>query len=61
MMPDLGAHASFIIGAYAGATIVVAALIVWIVFDHRMQRRILAEMEAQGVKRRSASMPRQPA
>ncbi len=59
MMPDLGAHAPFIIGAYVGATIVVAALTLWILVDHRMQRRTLADMEAKGVKRRSASTARE--
>lgn len=45
---NLGAHASFIVAAYGVAVLVVAALIVWIVADHRMQRRSLAELERRG-------------
>jgi heme exporter protein D len=49
----MGAHAGFIVAAYAVATVVVMALIVWIIADHRAQRRILADLEKQGVVRRS--------
>jgi heme exporter protein D len=38
---NIGPHAGFIIAAYAVATIVLMALIVWIIADHRAQRRIL--------------------
>jgi len=30
-----------------------AALIVWVIADHRAQLRLLADLEARGVKRRS--------
>jgi heme exporter protein D len=50
----LGPHAGFILAAYAAAAVVVTGLIVWIVADHRAQRRTLAELDAQGVRRRSA-------
>jgi heme exporter protein D len=50
---NMGPHAGFIVAAYAVATIVVAALIVWIIADHRAQRRILADLEKHGVARRS--------
>ena len=33
---------------------VIGALVAWVALDCRMQRRILAELEAQGVSRRSA-------
>ena len=33
--------------------LVVLALIAWVVLDHRAQQRRLAELEAQGVTRRS--------
>ena len=52
---DLGAHAGFILDAYAAAALVVAGLIAWVVLDHRAQRRALAELEARGVRRRSVS------
>jgi heme exporter protein D len=51
---NLGNHAGFIIAAYAAAFAVVAGLVAWIVADHRAQQRILADLERQGVTRRSA-------
>jgi heme exporter protein D len=53
-MPDLGPHASFIIAAYAVTLVAVAALAFFIVEDDRKQRRILAELERKGIRRRSA-------
>jgi heme exporter protein D len=50
---DFGPHAGFILAAYAIATIVIAALIAWVAVDYRLQRRILVDMEARGVTRRS--------
>ena len=50
---DLGPHASFIIGAYAAAILVIGALIAWIVLDYRAQRRKLIDLEARGMTRRS--------
>jgi heme exporter protein D len=49
----LGPHAVFVISAYAVAAVVVLALIGWVLVDHRAQRRLLAELEAEGVVRRS--------
>lgn len=51
---DLGPHASFIWSSYAIVTVVVAALIAWLVLDGREQERRLADFAARGVKRRSA-------
>ena len=53
-MFDLGPHAAFILGAYGATIAVLAALIVWIYADARSQSRLLEELEAQGVRRRSA-------
>jgi heme exporter protein D len=53
-MPDLGPHASFIWAAYAATFIAVFALIVFIVRDDRRQRQLLADLERQGIRRRSA-------
>ena len=50
---NFGPHATFIIAAYAAGALVIGSLIAWVVFDHRHQRRILAELEARGVTRRS--------
>jgi heme exporter protein D len=49
---ELGPHAAFIIAAYAVAMVVIGALILWVIVDHRSQRRILAELEARGLSRR---------
>jgi heme exporter protein D len=51
---NLGPYAGFIIAAYAAALVVIAALIGWIVADHRAQRRTLADLEARGITRRSS-------
>jgi heme exporter protein D len=50
---DIGPHASFILAAYAIAVVIVGTLIVWIVLDHRAQRRILGDLEKRGATRRS--------
>jgi heme exporter protein D len=54
-----GPHAFFIAAAYGATALVVAALVVRAVVDHRLQARRLAELEARGVRRRSD--PAQPA
>lgn len=60
MMPDLGQHAAFIIAAYAVTFAAIAALALFIVDDDRRQRRALAELEAQGIRRRSARASTEP-
>jgi len=50
---QLGPHAAFIIAAYAVAALAVAALIVWVIADYRAQSRLLADLEARGIRRRS--------
>jgi heme exporter protein D len=50
---NLGPHAAFIIGAYAAALAVVLGLIGWVIADHAAQRRLLSDLEARGVTRRS--------
>jgi len=52
-MIDLGPHAAFIIAAYVMAALVVTGLIAWVLADHAAQRRLLADLEARGVTRRS--------
>jgi heme exporter protein D len=47
-------HLPFIVGSYAAAFIVIAALIAWVAIDFRAQRRALADLEVRGVARRSA-------
>ena len=53
-MTMLGNHAGFILAAYGLAILVIAVVFVWIVVDGRAQRRQLADLEARGVRRRSA-------
>jgi heme exporter protein D len=50
---NLGPHAAFIVSAYAVAILIVAAMIAWIMLDHRRQMRTLSDLEARGVTRRS--------
>jgi heme exporter protein D len=54
---DLGPHAAFIVGAYAVALLIVAALVGWVLIDNRRQRQILSELEAKGITRRSERSP----
>ena len=53
-MPDLGQHAAFILAAYGFTFAAVVALAFFIVADDRQQRRLLAGLEAKGIRRRSA-------
>ena len=50
---NLGPHAAFIIAAYAAALAVIIGLIAWVLADHAAQRRLIADLEARGVSRRS--------
>jgi heme exporter protein D len=53
-MLGLGPHAAFIVAAYAVTFAAVAALALFIVEDDRKQRRLIAELEQRGIRRRSA-------
>jgi heme exporter protein D len=50
---DFGPHAGFILAAYGGAAILLSLLVAWLVIDGRRQQRLLDELEARGVRRRS--------
>lgn len=50
----MSGHAGFIVAAYLTTAVVLVALILWIVADGRTQRRRLADLEARGIRRRSA-------
>ena len=50
---DLGPHAAFIWASYAVVAVVLVVLIGWLLFDGRRQQRLIAELEARGVRRRS--------
>jgi heme exporter protein D len=50
---NLGPHAIFIVASYLMAALVVLGLIAWVLADFRAQRRVLADLEARGMRRRS--------
>lgn len=50
---DLGAHAGFILAAYAAALFVIGALVLWIVCDYRALTQALDDYERRGITRRS--------
>jgi heme exporter protein D len=52
---NLGPHALFIEASYIVTAVIVAALILWIVLDYAAQRRILGDLDARGIRRRSQS------
>ena len=52
-MLDLGPHAAYIWASYAVVALVLGGLVAWLVADGRHQQRLLAELDARGVKRRS--------
>ena len=59
-MPDLGPHAAFIWAAYAVTFVAVAGVVRLIVQDDRRQRQLLADLERQGITRRSAKPTGKP-
>lgn len=48
-------HAFYILTSYGVTGLVCLILIAWVVRDGRSRRRELAELEAAGIRRRSAS------
>ncbi len=52
---NLGPHAAFIIAAYLAAVVVIGGLIAWVTLDYRAQKKVLGDLDAQGVTRRSAA------
>ena len=53
MSINLGPHADFILAAYGITLLVVLVLIAWVALDYRSQRRRVAELESEGITRRS--------
>jgi heme exporter protein D len=54
MIPQ-GAHWGFVLMAYGLTALVMAALIVWVILDGRRHAKTLADLEARGIRRRSAT------
>jgi heme exporter protein CcmD len=57
---NLGPYSAFILGAYAVAFVTIGALIAWVVFDYRAQKRTLDEFELRGIVRRSEPRASEP-
>ncbi|MBM3081985.1 heme exporter protein CcmD [Chelatococcus daeguensis] len=53
-------HAGFIIASYAFTAFVIGGLVLRAIIDHRAQRRALKQLEARGVRRRSARQEAAP-
>lgn len=54
---NLGPHAAYIWAAYGVAALVLGGLIGWIRIDARQQVQLLDDLEAKGIRRRSARKP----
>jgi heme exporter protein D len=54
------AHIDYILAAYGAGIIVIGALIAWVTLDYRAQQLTLAELEMQGISRRSAPLRAEP-
>lgn len=52
---DLGPHAVFIWISYAIVAATIIGLVFWLIADGRRQRAALKDLEARGVRRRSAA------
>ena len=53
-MIELGPYADYILWAYAGVALLVAALIAWVIYDARQVKARMKSLEERGVRRRSA-------
>ncbi len=49
-----GNYAGFIIASYGVTLATIGLLMLWVIIDGRTQTKALAELEARGIKRRSA-------
>ncbi|MDK1375896.1 MULTISPECIES: heme exporter protein CcmD [unclassified Sinorhizobium] len=50
-------HAAYVFASYAVAAVTVAGLVSWVIGDGRARQRELKELEAAGIRRRSAEAP----
>lgn len=50
-------HTFYVAMSYAFSVLIVIGMIGWIWFDGRARKRELADLEAAGIRRRSASAP----
>jgi heme exporter protein D len=54
---SLGPHAAFIWLSYLATFLAVGGIVVWLFLDGRRYERRLSELDARGVRRRSAGDP----
>ena len=47
-------HLAYVAAAFGISTVGIAGLLAWILIDQSVQQRALKELEARGVRRRSA-------
>ena len=52
-----GDYTGFILAAYGFSALAVIGLVAWIALDAKAQKRALADLEARGIRRRSAANP----
>jgi heme exporter protein D len=50
---DLGPHAAYIWASYGIVALALGLLAAWLVWDGRHQQRLIDELDARGVRRRS--------
>jgi len=50
----LGPHAGYILAAYGVSLLIVLAVLGWILVDGALLRRQMRDLEARGIRRRSA-------
>lgn len=50
---ELGPHAAYIWASYATVALALALMVAWLVVDGRHQQRLIDELEARGIRRRS--------
>jgi heme exporter protein D len=50
---DLGPHAHFIWASYAVVALALAGLAAWLILDGRHQQRLIDDLDARGIRRRS--------
>jgi heme exporter protein D len=50
---DLGPHTAFVWASYGVLGVVLGLLVLWLMVDGRRQQRLIDELEARGIRRRS--------
>ena len=55
---DFGPHAAFVWAAYGATGAIMALLVLRAILEERKQRKVLARLEEQGIRRRSDSQSR---